>query len=124
MLGRALLILTLAATTAAAQRDCLVRPNSRGGTSISCSRSSEYARDMRRRASETQREARRAASEAQRDARRIATRVRAESRVAAASARAEARAFERRWNDRPMIRIRERIEPLRIRRPALRYQRW
>lgn len=113
MFGRALLILTLAATPAAAQRDCLVRPNARGGTYISCSRTNDYAREMRRITSEARREMRQAAS-----------RVRAESRAATAAARAEARSFQRRWNDRPIIRIRERIEPLRIRRPALRYQRW
>lgn len=113
MLGRALLILTLAATTAAAQRDCLVRPNARGGTYISCSRTDDYAREMRHITSEVRREARQAAS-----------RIRAESRAAAATARAEGRAFQRRWSDRPVMRIRERIEPLRIRRPALRYQRW
>jgi hypothetical protein len=112
MLGRALLILTLAATTAAAQRDCLVRPNARGGTYISCSRTNDYAREMRR-----------ITSEARRETRQAANRVRAESRAATAAARAEARAFAR-WSDRPAMRIRERIEPLRIRRPALRYQRW
>jgi hypothetical protein len=113
MLGRAFLILTLAATAAAAQRDCLVRPNARGGTYISCSRSNEYARETRR-----------IANEARADARAITNRVRAEARVAASSARAEARAFQRRFSTRPTVRARERIEPLRIRRPALRYQRW
>ena len=113
MLGRAFIILTLAATTAAAQRDCLVRPNARGGTYISCSRTNDYARQRRE-----------IASEARREARQFANRIRAESRAAAAATRAEARAYSRRWSDRPMMRIRERIEPLRIRRPALRYQRW
>ena len=113
MLGRAFLILTLAATTAAAQRDCSVRPNARGGTYISCSQPNDYAREMRHIASEVRRETRQAAS-----------RIRAESRATAAAARAEGRAFERRWSDRPTMRIRERIEPLRIRRPALRYERW
>ena len=113
MLGRALLIVTLAATTAAAQRDCLVRPNERGGTYISCSRTNDYARETRR-----------ITSEARREALRVESRVRAESRAAAAAARGEARAFQRRWSDRSAMRIRERVEPLRIRRPALRYQRW
>src|SRR5688572_24290164 len=118
MLGRALLILTLAATTAAAQRDCLVRPNNRGGTSISCARANnDYTRDTRR-----------ITNDARREARQVANRIRSESRAVAAAVRAEvraeARAFQRRWNDRPTMRIRERIEPLRNRRPALRYQRW
>jgi hypothetical protein len=109
--------LVLAAASAAAQSyagDCLVRPNSRGGTSISCSRRNDYARESRQ-----------IAAEARRNALAISRDIRAQTRASASAARAEARAFERRWNSNTSaMRIRERMESLRLRRPALRYQRW
>ena len=98
----AFLPLALAATTVVAQRyspDCLVRPNDRGGTYISCSRRNDYGAEQRR-----------VASEARREARAMTNRIRSESRAIASAARAEARAFERRINtDRTLTRLRERV---------------
>jgi hypothetical protein len=116
-----LLPLALAATPAAAQRyspDCLVRPNSRGGTYISCSHRNDYARESRQIATRARNEARALANRVRAESRSIATRARAEARVQARTFEQQFRTFNRSFT------LRERFDTPRYHPPRIRVQRW